>query len=142
MSKVARTSSGTSRGATVEQAPDTKHVGERLVELCRAGKNFDAIDELYDSNIVSVEAQPPPEMPATMKGIDAIRGKNRWWFDNQELHAATAEGPLVNGDRFAVHFRYDFTPKIGGSKGKRTKMEEVAVYTVRDGKIVHEAFFS
>lgn len=48
----------------------------------------------------------------------------------------------MNGDRFAVHHRYEFTPKAAGGKGKRTKMEEVALYSVRDGKIVHEAFFS
>src|SRR5215471_422413 len=110
-----------SSSATAEAVPDTKHVGERLVELCRAGKNFDAIDELYDEKVISVEAQAPPDMPLTAKGIDAVREKNKWWFDNNTVHAATAEIPLVNGDRFAVRYAYEFTPKAGGSKGQRLK---------------------
>jgi hypothetical protein len=141
MKKEARRAAETTKSATAEAVPDAKRVGERLVELCRAGKNFDAIDELYDGDIVSVENMAPPEMPLTMMGVDAIRGKNKWWFDNNQVHAAAADGPLVNGDRFAVHYRYEFTPKAGDSKGKRSKMEEIAVYTVRDGKIIHEAFF-
>ena len=141
MSNSARTSTGSSRSATAEPASDTKHVGEKLVELCRAGKNFKAIDELYDAGIVSVENMAPPDMPLTMTGVEAIREKNRWWFDNNDVHEAVAEGPLVNGDRFAVHFRYAFSPKSGDEKGKRTKMEEIAVYTVRDGRIVREEFF-
>ena len=88
-----------------------------------------------------MEAQTMPDMPATMKGLDAIRGKNRWWIENHELHGGDAKGPLVNGDRFAVLFRHDITPKIGPEKGKRSTMEEIGVYTVRDGKVVHEAFF-
>ncbi len=142
MKKEPRTTSGTFRGTTAEAVPDTKYVGNRLVELCRQGKNLDAINEFYAEDVVSVEAQVPPEMPATMKGIDAIRGKNDWWMKNHELHGSDAKGPFVNGERFAVVFHHDVTPKIGASKGKRMSMDEVAVYTVRDGKIVHEMFLS
>ncbi len=142
MSKKVHGAAGTSRGAVAEAVPDAKHVGRRLVELCRQGKYLDAIAELYDDDIVSVEAQAAPEMPATMKGIDAIRGKNDWWMKNHEVHGGEAKGPFVNGERFTVLFRHDVTPKIGASRGRRTSMEEVAVYTVRDGRIVHEAFFS
>jgi hypothetical protein len=113
MKKEARRAAETTKSATAEAVPDAKRVGERLVELCRAGKNFDAIDELYDGDIVSVENMAPPEMPLTMMGVDAIRGKNKWWFDNNQVHAAAADGPLVNGDRFAVHYRYEFTPRQG-----------------------------
>ncbi len=120
---------------------DTKQVGETLVELCRQNKNLEAIDTIYDHDIVSVEAQSMPEMPAEMRGIDAIRGKNQWWFDNHEVHSAETKGPYVNGDRFAVDFNYDITPKTGPMEGKRHNMQEVAIYTVADGKIVREEFF-
>ncbi len=43
---------------------DTKQVGEKLVSLCRVGKNLDAVESLYSKDIVSVEAQGSPEMPA------------------------------------------------------------------------------
>jgi ketosteroid isomerase-like protein len=120
---------------------ETKEIGQKLVELCKAGKNGEAIETLYDKDIVSVEAQPAPSMPAEMRGIDAIRGKNQWWIDNHEVHSAEVKGPYANGDRFAVAFRYEVTPKTGAMQGKRMTMDEVAVYNVRNGKIAREEFF-
>src|SRR5713226_4782438 len=98
---------------------ETKQVGEKLVELCKQGKNLEAVNTLYDKNIVSVEAQGMPDMPAEMKGIDAIRGKNQWWVENHEVHAGDAKGPFAHGDRFAVMYHYEVTPKIGPKKGER-----------------------
>jgi ketosteroid isomerase-like protein len=43
----------------------------------------------------------------------------------------------VNGDEFVVRFTMDVTPK---ATGKRMKMDEVGVYTVKNGKIVAERF--
>lgn len=120
---------------------DTKEVGEKLIALCKQGKNLDALDQLYSPDIVSVEAMGSAEMPAEMRGIDAIRGKNQWWYDNNEVHSGSAVGPFPNKDRFAVHFTYDTTPKAGPMAGKRVMFDEIALYTVKDGKIVREEFF-
>lgn len=119
---------------------DVNEVGRRLVELCRQGKNLDALS-LYAPDAVSVEAMGDETMPAVMKGLEAIRGKGEWWFANHEIHRASAKGPFPNGDRFAVIFDYDVTPKAGPMAGKRMAMEEVALYTVEDGKVVREEFF-
>ena len=120
---------------------DTKQIGKTLVELCNQGKNIDAIDSLYSNDVVSVEAAGSAEMPAETKGIDKVRGKNRWWYENNEVHGGKAEGPYPHEDRFAVRFHYDVTPKNGPMKGKRFQMDEVGIYTVRNGKIVREEFF-
>lgn len=120
---------------------EIKKVGEKLVELCRQGKNGEAIDTLYDKNIVSVEAMGNADMPAEMRGIDAIRGKGEWWIANHDVHSAEATGPYVNGDRFAVDFHYEVTPKTGPMAGQRQTMKEVALYEVKDGKIVREEFY-
>ncbi len=141
MSKAASTTSRGSRGATAEKAMEPLQIGQRLVELCKQGKNLDAVEEFYDEDVVSVEAQAPEGMPATTRGIAAVRGKHDWWTKNHEVHGGDARGPFVNGERFAVLFHHDVTPKIGAAKGKRSTMDEIALYTVRDGKIVHEAFF-
>ncbi len=119
---------------------DAKEVGTKLVELCKQGKNMEAVETLYDHDIVSVEAQATPAMPAEMKGIGAIRGKHEWRGANHEIHSASAEGPFVNGDRFAAIFQYDVTAKDGPMKGNRFTMREVALYTVEDGKVVREEF--
>ena len=61
---------------------DTNQVGKSLVDFCNQGKTMEAIDSLYSKDIVSVEATGSEEMPREMKGIDKIRGKNRWWYEN------------------------------------------------------------
>jgi ketosteroid isomerase-like protein len=119
----------------------TEEIGRKLVALCQEGKHLDALDKLYARDAESVEAMSTPEMPAVMKGVDAIRKKAEWWFANNEIHGGGSKGPFPNGDRFAVIFDFDVTPKSGAMAGKRMQMEEVALYTVRDGKIVKEEFF-
>jgi ketosteroid isomerase-like protein len=120
---------------------NSQQIGKTLVDLCNQGKNMDAIDSLYSKDVVSVEARGGPDMPAESKGIDDIRAKNRWWTDNHEVHSGKAEGPYPHEDRFAVRFVYDVTPKNGPMEGKRFQMDEVGLYTVKDGKIVREEFF-
>jgi ketosteroid isomerase-like protein len=120
---------------------DAKQVGMKLVAYCRNGLNLDAISSLYSPDIVSVEAMSSPEMPAEQHGIDKVVAKNKWWYENHDIHHASAEGPFPHQDRFAVIFDYEVTPKAGPQQGKRNRFHEVALYTVKDGKIVKEEFF-
>ncbi len=120
---------------------DAIEVGRKLVALCQQGKNEEALDTLYDEGVVSVEAMDMPGMPAEMKGVDALKKKSEWWSSNNELHGGSSRGPFPNGDRFAVIYTFDVTPKSGPMAGKRRQMEEVGLYTVRAGKIVKEEFF-
>jgi hypothetical protein len=128
-------------GAKEAEMATTQEVGDKLVQLCRAGKSVEAVLTLYSGDAVSVEAMSSPEMPAVTDGRDAIRGKNEWWYANNEVHSSDVRGPLPNGDKFAVIFAFEFTPKAGPWAGKRQKMEEVGLYTVKDGRIVREEFF-
>jgi len=120
----------------------TMDVGKKLVEFCKNGKIMEAIDSLYAPNIVSLEAmEGGPEHPARIEGLAKVKAKSEWWMKNHEVHSADVKGPWPNGDRFAVYFHYDVTAKGGPMAGKRFKMEEVAMYTVKGAKIVHEEFF-
>ena len=118
-----------------------KEIGDKLVGFCRDSLNLEAISSLYSPDIVSVEAIGSAEMPAEMRGIDQVVAKNKWWYENNEIHHASAEGPFPHGDRFAVIFHYETTAKSGARKGQRSRFEEVALYTVKNGKIVREEFF-
>ena len=111
---------------------------EKLVGLCRAGRDAEALDTLYDPGCVSVEATR--DAMALAEGLEAIRGKHAWWAENFEMHGGTVEGPFPHGDdRFAVIFDMDVTEKASGS---RSRMREVAVYTVNaDGRVIREEFF-
>ena len=124
---------------TTATDPTTAAVAEELVSFCRIGKNMDAINSLYSPDIVSIESMGNETMPREQKGIDAIRAKNQWWGENNVVHAADVQGPFVgNDDKFAVYYNYDVTFK---PTGKRNNMEEMALYTVKDGKVVREQFF-
>lgn len=114
-------------------------VAKGLVDLCRQGKSDQAVETYYHPDIVSVEAQGMPDMPAEIRGIDAVKQKHAWWYDHFEVHSEAYDGPYVNGDRFAVFNTIDTTMK---ATGRRVKMSEIALYTVQDGKVVHEAFFA
>jgi ketosteroid isomerase-like protein len=117
---------------------DTMEIANKLVEFCRQGRNDDALTTLFSSDAVSVEAFAPPGSEKETKGIAAIRGKGNWWRDNHEVHSALVTGPWPHGSRFIVGFQYDVTNK---PSGRRMKMEEAALYTVENGKIVREEFF-
>ncbi len=114
-------------------------VGTQLVTLVKEGKDAEAVDTLYDPDIVSIEGQGSEEMPARIEGIDAIRGKHQWWYDNHEIHGTTCEGPFVGhrDDQFVVRFGMDVTMK---ATGDRSQMSEVGLFTVKDGKIVQEEY--
>lgn len=116
----------------------TMEVGKSLVDLCRQGKNHEAMETHYAADIVSIEAGAPDGQSREAHGLDAVLAKGQWWSDNHEVHSAVINGPFPHDDRFIVHMKYDVTFK---PTGKRFPMEEGALYTVRDGKIVHEEFF-
>jgi hypothetical protein len=109
-----------------------------LVTLCRQGKFLEAIKKYYGNDIVSVESMSTPNMPAEVKGIEAVTQKNKSWVENHQVHSAEVNGPYVGEHRFAVEFKFEVTPK---GSDKRHVMQEVALYTVQNGKIVHEHFF-
>ncbi|HWP40078.1 MAG TPA: nuclear transport factor 2 family protein [Tepidisphaeraceae bacterium] len=125
----------------MSSANETFEIGRKLVELCNQGRNLEAIEQLYAPTIVSIETHGSPEMPARMQGIDAIRQKNQWWFQNHTIHSGQVQGPWPHGDRFIVTMKYEITPKAGPMAGQRMTVEEAGLYTVRDGKIVQEEFF-
>lgn len=123
-------------------AHQTMTIANRLAELSSQQKNMEAIDELYHHDIVSVEAHEMPGMGREMRGIEAIKGKNQWWEENNELHKRTIQGPFPHGDdRFALLISYDVTPKAGPGAGQRATFTEVGHYTVRDNKIAREEYF-
>jgi ketosteroid isomerase-like protein len=116
----------------------TMEVGKKLVELCKQGKNHEAMETLYAPDIVSVEAAAMQNFPAEARGLEAVADKGKWWSENHTVHAATCEGPWPHGDRFIVRFSYDVTNK---PSGKRFNMDETALFSVKNGKIVREEFF-
>ena len=111
---------------------NTEEVAKKVVELVRKQAWYEALDTLYDKDVVSVEATAPEA-----RGTKAVRDKIDWWLDAMEVHSFKADGPFVAHDRFVVQYDADVTDK---SSKKRFQLSEVGVYTVKNGKIVREEF--
>lgn len=124
--------------AIAPSASRTAAVAHELLDLVRNGRNLEAINRLYSPGVVSVEPVSMPELPAVLSGVEAVRAKNQWWLDNNVVHGATATGPFLGDEQFAVHYEWDTTFK---PTGRRAKMTEMALYTVKDDKIVREEFY-
>src|SRR5665811_1988797 len=116
----------------------TKNIGQQLVDLCKAGKNQEAMKSLYADAIVSVEAFGLPGQSPQTTGLAACLAKAAQWAEMTEVHGRKIEGPFPHGDRFAVFFETDITRR---PDNQRLTRKEVAVYTVKDDKIVREEFF-
>lgn len=109
-------------------------VGKTLVTMFNQGKFKEIEDFYWTPGIVSCEGFG---VNAEWRGRAAAAEKNADWAKDHKMHGATAEGPFVGSTGFAVKFKIDMETI---STGKREMMEEVGVYTVRDGKIVREEF--
>jgi hypothetical protein len=116
---------------------NTEQVGQKVVELVRKQAWHEALDTLYDKDIVSVEARTMDGSSPETRGIKGIREKVDWWLENMQVHSFQANGPFVAHDRFVVQYDADVTDK--NSKARR-QLSEVGVYTVKNGKIVREEF--
>lgn len=115
---------------------NTHDVAAAFTALCKAGEFEKAGKDFWSSDVRSVEAMDGPM--ASIEGIDAVMAKSEWWYANNEVHAISTRGPFVNGNQFALVFDMDVTDK---ATGNRHAGEEVALYTVVDGKITEERFF-
>lgn len=117
-----------------------KEIGAQLVQLCREGKNLECIARFYADDVESVEAAPQPGGgDGITRGKETVRANNMRWLESHEIHRAEVAGPYPHrDDRFAVRFVYDVTNK---PSGQRMQLDEVGLFTVRNGKIVKEEFF-
>ena len=114
-----------------------QEVADRLVQLCREGRNVEAINELYEDNIVSREPEGSP-IPGKTVGKEAVLKATNQWFDSvAQLHSVNISSPLVSDNFFACTMKIDATYKEHG----RNTMNELCVFEVRDGRIINDQFF-
>ena len=73
-----------------------------------------------------------------LEGIEAIHQKSIDWMGQlSEVHSVSVSEPLIAADHFAISIKMDISYK----NGHRATMDEIAVYEVKDEKIVFEQFF-
>jgi len=112
-----------------------EEIAKSFTQMCRAGKFDEAGQKFWSDDVVSIE--PMTGDMARLQGRKALEGKGKWWSENNDVHSVKVDGPFVNGDEFTVGFEMEVTPK-----GKsRTTMREIALYKVKNGKVVEEKFY-
>ena len=112
-------------------------IASKLVSWCKEGDFVKPYEELYSDKIVSIENDGKGE-GGYVEGLEGIKKKGEWWETNFEVHDSEVSDPLVADNWFSVKFDLDTTHK---PSGQRSKMSEIAVYEVKDGKIIKEQFF-
>ena len=123
--------------STLEAVMTTQEVANRFHELAQTGQWDKIQDELFADNAVSIEPPGSPGMKS-VEGIAAIKEKGKQFGEMlEEMHGGYTSAPVVGGKFFSVAMGMDCTMKGMG----RQKMDEIALYEVKDGKIVKEQFF-
>ena len=113
-------------------------IANTLVELCRSGRAIEAVETYYSESVVSFEGRGTMGNAADI-GKEAVLAKNKWFYDNHQIHNYTALGPFSpeQGSLFTVYFDIDITQNWSN---ERIQMKEVALYKVDQGEIVEETF--
>ncbi len=114
----------------------TKEVADKLVSYCRSGQFDEAIADLYGDDIISLEPDGSPMKE--VRGLEAVKQKAEHFNSMvEEVHGMEVSDPLVADKFFSISLVMDVTFK----GAPRSKMEEVCLYKVEDGKVVWEEFF-
>ncbi|MFI5152638.1 MAG: SnoaL-like domain-containing protein [Chitinophagales bacterium] len=122
---------------TREAVMTTQEVADRLTELFNEGKWQEVQEELFADDCKSIEPASSAGLPSC-EGLDNIKKKGETWASMvEEMHGGWNSKPIVAGNFIAFAMGMDCTMKGAG----RMKMDEIALYEVKDGKIVKEQFF-
>jgi ketosteroid isomerase-like protein len=120
-----------------EKTLTTSEVAAKFNELAQQGNWNKIQDELFADNAVSIEPRESPGLQS-VEGLAAIKQKGKQFEESvEEMHGGYSSPPLVTENHFAVAMGMDVTMKGAG----RVKMDEIALYEVKDGRIVKEQFF-
>ena|ERR1043165_6019847 len=122
---------------TKTEVMTTQEVADRLADFFKENKWTEAQNELFSEDAQSIEP-PHAQGLQTVKGLDNIRKKAEQFNAMvEEMHGGYVGEPIVAGNFIAVTMGMDVTMKGMG----RMKMDEIAIYEVKNGKIVREQFF-
>jgi len=102
-----------------------------LIRLVENGRMLDAITTYYDENVAMQENVSPP-----IVGYATNYEREAAFYGSLASLKFTLASVVVEGDRAVINWVFDYTT----SDGQRYRMDEIAVQTWRNGKIVHERY--
>ncbi|HEY2707641.1 MAG TPA: nuclear transport factor 2 family protein [Caulobacteraceae bacterium] len=112
----------------------TRQTVDAFIAQVVSGDHVGAIRDWYHDDAWMQENQAPPRQG----GREALMAQEAGVLARaDEVITELLGGPLIDGDRVAIRWRFSFTFK----NGSRMQMEEVAWQTWRGDKIAEETFF-
>ncbi len=109
-----------------------QHV-QAVIDGILAGTILGTFDTYYAEDVVMSE-----NLKDERVGKTANREYEIKFLDNvQEFHGAKVGRVIIDGNNAAIEWAFDITFK----DGNRVQMEQVAVQTWKDGKIIREDFY-
>ena len=122
---------------TTEVLMTIQQIANRLSVLFRENKWEEAQEELFDENAMSIEPYNTAGLK-TVRGNEAIKQKTRDFNGEIDyVHSGYVTDPIVAGRYISFGMGMDAINK----QGKRIKLDEIAIYEVREGKIIKEQFY-
>ena len=115
----------------------TAEVAADFAALWQGGDYRAAGEKYWADDVVSYQpvfGDVPDDEPCC--GIEALRARNLEWFATHGVEDLSLDGPFITGDHFAL-----FADMLIVHAGQRRPHCEIAVFTVRDGRIVEERHF-
>jgi hypothetical protein len=114
-----------------------QEVANRLVAYCREGKFDTAQKELYADDATSIEPSGSPGFKSVTGKDKIIEKGHQFQTMIEQVHSSSISEPNIAGDFFSIAILFDVTLKGMG----RVNMDEIAVYCVKEGKVISEHFF-
>jgi hypothetical protein len=118
----------------------TQEMANKYYELACQNKYIEIQHEFYGDNVISVEPEHAAlkGMQIVTKGKSALMAKGAAFREKREtLHSQSCSEPFITGDFFSVILKRDITFK----DQSRVLLEEIAIFQVKEGKIISEQFF-
>jgi len=118
----------------------TQELANRYYELFEQRQIAEIYQQFYSADIVCTEPEHALAfgVPTVTRGIEAVLAKSK---SRQELiaevHSFFSSEPVVGGNYFSLAMGRDMTMK----NGQRVQVAEIAVFGVKDDKIISETFF-
>ncbi|NBW75787.1 MAG: nuclear transport factor 2 family protein [Sphingomonadaceae bacterium] len=119
--------------------PTVREIARDFTALLRAGQ-FEAAGERYWApDVTSIEpAGSARGMCAAVTGVAEVRRKCHARFAATRIDELGIDGPFVTGNQFALFLDLMIADPLGST---RYPFSEIALYTVRDGRIAEERYF-
>ena len=102
-----------------------------LISLVEKGQMLEAMNRYYAENVAMQENVSPPSV-----GFAENYAREEAFYGSLQALNFNLVSVVVEGDRAVINWVFDYTT----AEGTSYRMDEIAIQTWRDGKIVHERY--